>query len=184
MAVSNRYGPDTRCERIDCRGMELHTAGRHLDPRDKLYDGPGITLAALPHSVRGAAYKIIRDAPDLMPELIGLARALLYERERVAQVRVDGDRKEHRALLQAKDCEQHGEDIEVLGRQIIGRDRDYERVEAARVALLALLEGVLDLVNSYKSGHIPETVTVDSLMSRLDTASKSAIKAHDRAWKK
>jgi hypothetical protein len=43
-----KYGPDQPCQRSTCEDRPPHKGGRHLDPRDELYDGPTSTLRALP----------------------------------------------------------------------------------------------------------------------------------------
>jgi len=177
--MTQQHGPEALCQRTACSSLVgPHKAGRHLDPRDDLYDGPDLTLSVLPLAVRESARKIVREAPALMPEVIDMARHIEFLRDQLAAARVDGDRREHAAQLRSQDCKQHGKDIKKLDRQIHAMDQAQRRTEAARRALLGLLEAVQDLVDNHQQGHTAET-----LMSRLAQVVKKTGAAHDRAWK-
>lgn len=181
----SKYGPDEPCQRTACAGpVGPHEAGRHFNPRDELYDGPHGTLQVLPLAVRESARKLIREAPALMPEVVDLARHVEFLRGQVAAVQVDGDRRERAALLRSESCEQHGKDIEELGRQVHAMDWTAQANDAGRVALLGFLQVVEDFVRSHRAGKTNEDLTVDGLVDALDKAAKRASAAHMRAWKR
>lgn len=107
----SRFDKDTTCERTICAARDPHLAGRHLDPRDELYDGPGTMLAALPEEAYNPAVRILRQAPALMPEVVDLCHYIERLRRQVAAAQVDKDRQVLAAAKRAEDCEHHGEEI-------------------------------------------------------------------------
>jgi hypothetical protein len=170
------------CQRSTCAEREPHPGGRHLDQRDELYDGPGSLLQVLPPSVRDSARKIIREAPELMPEVVDLGNEIEFLRGQVAAVRVDADRRERAAMLRSADCEHHGREIEELGRRLGAVDRAGEKTEKARLALLGFMHAVDDLVRAYREGRTDPGLSVAELVDALAKASKKASDAHARAW--
>jgi hypothetical protein len=177
------HGPDQPCQRTSCSGPAGHPAGRHLDPRDELYDGPHPTLQILPLAVRDSARKIVQEAPALTPEVIDMAREIVRLRDQVVAVRVDRDRRERTALLRAESCEQHGKDIERLGQQITALDRSEQAAERGRMALVGLLHVIEDFVVKYRRGGFSGELTAQSLVDELDKAARKTSAAHMRAWK-
>jgi|ADGO01.1.fsa_nt_gi hypothetical protein len=180
----NRYGPDQPCQRTACAGRETHLAGRHLDPRDELYDGPHSTLTVLPLSVRESARRIVREAPALMPEVIDMAQEIERLRRQVAHVQVDRDHLVRDAMARSESCEHHGQEIAELGRQLRAADQSARAEEAGRVALLGFLQVVQDFVDAYRAGRGPADLTVTQVVDALDKAIKKAEAAHMRAWKR
>lgn len=182
--MTNRYGPDQPCQRTACAGRETHLAGRHLDPRDELYDGPGTTLRALPHSVRDSAHRIVREAPVLMPEVIDMAREIERLRDQVAAVQVDKDRQVRAAMARSESCEHHGQEIAELGRQLGAADQKARAEEAGRVALLGFLQVIRDFVQAHRSGQWSADITVARVVDGLAGAVKKTEAAHMKAWKR
>jgi hypothetical protein len=170
------------CQRSTCAEREPHPGGRHLDQRDELYDGPGSLLQVLPLGVQDSARKIIREAPELMPEVMDMAHEIEFLRGQVAAVRVDADRRERAAMLRSADCEHHGREIEELGRRLGAVDRAGEKTEKARLALLGFMHAVDDLVRAYREERTDPSLTVAELVDALAKAGKKAGDAHARAW--
>ena len=180
----NRYGPNQPCQRTACAGRETHLAGRHLDPRDELYDGPHSTLTVLPLSCRDSAWKIVDQAPALMPEVIDMAQEIQRLRDQVAHVQVDADRKIRDAMARSESCGDHGRQIKELSAQLHAADRRANAEDAGRVALLGFLQVVRDFVDAHRAGRGPADLTVTKMVDALDKAIKKAEAAHDRAWKR
>lgn len=177
------FGPKDRCQRTVCVNEHPpHLAGRHLDQRDELYDGPDTLLQVLPLAVRDSARKLVREAPALMPEVVDLGRHIEWLRDQVAHVRVDADRRERRALASAASCEQHGKDITYLGEQAASFEADARRNDAGRVALLGLLHQIEEFTREWRQGN-RDHVTVADVVSALEKAAKQTSAAHMRAWK-
>lgn len=171
------------CERTACATLERHKAGRHLDQRDELYDGPGSVLGILPVSVKESARKILREAPGLMPELMDLAHEVEFLRDQVAAVNVDKDRQVQEAMRRSESCEHHGEEIKELGRSMYAADQSQRQTESARLAMLGFFHAVEKAVNDYQGGQVRTEPTLKAFMEVLATAVKKASAAHDRAWK-
>lgn len=180
----DRYGPDRPCQRAACAGRETHLAGRHLDPRDELYDGPHSVLAVLPLSVRESARRIVREVPALIPEVIDMAQEIQRLRDQVAHVQVDADRQIRDAMARSESCEHHGQEIAELSRQLQAADRHARAEEAGRVELLGFLQAVRDLVDAHRAGRGPADLTVTQVVDALAKAVEQAEVAHDRAWKR
>jgi hypothetical protein len=170
------------CGRSACAERAPHPAGRHLDQRDELYDGPGSLLQVLPLSVRDSARKIIHEAPGLMPEVVDLANEVEFLRGQVAAVSVDKDRQVRAAMARSASCEHHGQEIEELGRQLGAMDRAGQKNEKARLALLGFMHAVDDLVQAHHEGRTAPDLTVAKVVDALAKASKRASDAHARAW--
>lgn len=180
----NRYGPDQPCQRTACAGRETHLAGRHLDPRDELYDGPHSTLQVLPLSVRESARRIVAEAPALMPEVIDMAREIRRLENQITHVQVDRDHKVLDAMARSKSCEEHGRQIKELSAQLGAADRRARAEEGGRVALLGFLQVVRDFVDAHRAGRGPADLTVAKVVDALAKAVKKAEAAHMRAWKR
>jgi hypothetical protein len=180
--TSNPYGPDKPCQRTKCATVPPHLAGRHLDQRDELYDGPDGLLQVLPLAVRDSARKLVREAPALMPEVVDMAKHIEFLGNQVAHVSVDADRRERRAMAAAESCEQHGKDIVGLNEQLHAADRRAEQNNNGRLALVSGLSQIEDYVNALLAGPLaPETSTV---LKALSKALRKTGDAHMRAWKK
>lgn len=178
-------GPDQPCQRVACiNSAGPHLAGRHLDPRDELYDGPHSTLTVLPLSCRDSARKIVDQAPALMPEVIDMAQEIERLRDQVAHVQVDADRKVREAMARSESCEHHGQEIVELGRQLHAADRRASAEEAGRIALLGFLQVVRDFVDAHRKGTAPGGLTVAKVVDALAKAIKKTEAAHTRAWKR
>lgn len=157
-----------KCERTGCPD---HDATEHLDPRHERYDGPEATFGALPADCRRAA-SALRTAGAPVPEIVTMAREILRLREQVAQVRVDADRQVREALAQGASCAEHGRQITELGQQLTHADRQAERNNRGRVALLALPHAIEKLPDSAQ-------ITV----AEMKKAARKVLDAHGRAWK-
>lgn len=177
--MENQYGPKSLCGRTKCAAGPPHLAGRHLDQRDELYDGPGPLLQVMPLAVRESARKIVRDAPELMPEVVDLAGHIQFLRDQVTHVQVDKDRKVREAMVRSESCEHHGEEIKALGEQLAYRDKAEQRAEAGRLALL----GFLHEVDRFLDAGGRSDLTVAELVEAFKRATKRAHAAHARAWK-
>lgn len=181
--LPSKYGPDATCQRTACAAIPPHKAGRHLDQRDELYDGPDALFQVLPLAVRDSARLLAKAHPEHLAEVVDLAKHIEFLREQVAHVRVDGDRRERDAMARSASCEHHGVEIEELGKQLHAADQRAERNDRGRLALLGLLHGLDDLVQLYQAGRIVQTLTVKQLMGSLAESVKKTNAAHARAWK-
>lgn len=170
------------CERTACAEKEPHEGGRHLDQRDELYDGPGSVLGVLPVSVNESARKILREAPELMPELMDLAHEIEFLRDQVAAVSVDKDRQVREAMRRSESCEHHGEEIRDLSESMYAADQHQRRTEAGRLVMLGFFHAVQKAVEDYGRDQ-PVRATLKAFMEVLAGAVKKAGAAHDRAWK-
>lgn len=187
MTTTNRYDSGNRnhtmtCTRSTCEGKPAHEAGRHLDQRSEHYDGPDTLLAATSMYVRGSARKIVRDAPELTPEVVDLVTYIEFLGDQATHARVDRDRGIREASARALDCQAHGDVIKALEDQVAGFDASARRSEAGRLAVLGLLFELDKVTRAYRDGH--DIGTMSALIKALEEASKKTNAAHDRAWKR
>lgn len=187
MPITSRYDPGdpnhrVTCTRTKCAELERapHPAGLHLDQRSEFYDGPDTQLAATSMYVRGSAWKIIRDAPGLTPEVVDLVTYIDFLEDQATHARVDRDRGIREASARALDCGAHGEVIKALETQVHAFDQSAARSEAGRLAVLGFLFAVDQLLD----GTLRPGLTVAQLVTALKDASKKTHAAHDRAWKR
>jgi hypothetical protein len=187
MTTTNRYDPSNpnhkvTCTRTKCTELERapHPAGVHLDQRHEFYDGPDTQLAATSMYVRASAWKIVRDAPALTPEVVDLVTYVGFLEDQATHARVDRDRGIRDASARALDCGSHGEVIKALEAQVHAFDQSAARSEAGRLAVLGLLFAVDELVG----GTLRPDLTVAELVAALKAAAKKTHAAHDRAWKR
>lgn len=171
------------CQRRECADLEPHPGGRHLDQRDELYDGPGLSLDGLPLSVRDSAKTILRAAPAVMPELVDMANEINWLRKQLAHVSVEKDRQVREAMRRSESCEHHGREIKELGEQLYAADQRAEKIERARLALLGLYQSLKEAVDAYQGGLVRSEPTLKAFMGTLAAFVKKAGAAHDRAWK-
>lgn len=155
----NSYGPTDPCRRTGC-APDPHLAGRHLDPRDELYDGPDWTIRALPSTIQDPAVKILRGAPQLMPELMDLIHHMGLLSDQIAHISVDRDHKVREALARSADCRTHGQDITALNAALTAADEAHRRCDAGRRAL------------------------IDFLTTTDDTTRLRALAVHEKAWRR
>lgn len=174
-------GPE--CAPALCRANGDHPVGRHLDQRDELYDGPGLSLDGLPLSVRDSAKTILRAAPAVMPELVDMANEINWLRKQLAHVSVEKDHQVREAMARSASCEHHGKEIEELGKALYAADQRERKVEAARLALLGFYQSVKDAVTAYEEGRVRTEPTLKAFMGTLGAFVKRAGAAHDRAWR-
>lgn len=174
-------GPE--CAPAPCRANGDHPAGRHLDQRDELYDGPGLSLDGLPLSVRDSAKTILRAAPAVMPELVDMANEINWLRKQLAHVSVEKDHQVRDAMARSASCEHHGKEIEELGKALYAADQRAEKIERARLALLGLYQSLKEAVDAYQGGRVRTEPTLKAFMGTLAAFVKKAGAAHDRAWK-
>lgn len=165
-----------------CADIPAHSGTRHNDPRDELYDGPASLLQVLPLAVRESARKIVAEAPALTPEVVDLGNHIQFLRDQVAHVRVDKDRQVRDAMARSESCEHHGEEIKALGAQVHHFNRQSDKNDAGRVALLGFLHAVDESVRFHREGKTNPDVTVDKIMDALAEMSRKAHAAHTRAW--
>jgi hypothetical protein len=168
------------CQRKACATLPPHPGGRHLDQRDELYDGPGISVDTLPGSVRDSARVILRQAPGVMPELVDMANEINWLRDQVAHLGVQRDQAVRDAMARSESCEHHGEEIKELRKALSAADRLQLRTEGGRIALLGFLHAVDKLLGGSPSLR---NITVPELIGALKRAAKKTRAAHDRAWK-
>jgi hypothetical protein len=128
------------CERTTCADAP-HDAREHLDPRHERYDGPSITLGALPHDARRAARALIASGAPVA-EVVDLAREILRLREQVAAVRVDADRQVREASRRALDCDDHGRIIREAEAQVDHYSKAHRETDAERVRYLTCLHEI------------------------------------------
>lgn len=185
--MKTNYGPDAPCQRTTgpCVNADPHLGGAHIDPRHPLYDGPGLTIETLPITARRAAQTLLR-AGAPMPEVVDMAKEIHRLREQVAQVRVDKDRAVQAASERALDCTDHGKQIQRLEEQVHFFDRQADKNDAGRIALLGFLHQIRETVSGARqrerlSQPLPST---KDFIDVLEQAEKKASAAHDRAWSK
>jgi hypothetical protein len=188
MSVTNRYDPTNpnhkvACTRTKCAELDRapHPSGVHLDQRHEFYDGPQTQMAATSMYIRDSARKIIRNAPELMPEVVDLVTYVGFLSDQTTHARVDRDRGIREAGAKALDCEAHGEVIKGLQDQVHAFGKSAERSEAGRLVALGFLHAV-DQVLERAEWVLPETL--DQLLAALASASRKTHAAHDRAWKR
>lgn len=181
--MTNQHGPEATCRRTACAPLPPHKAGRHLDQRDELYDGPDTLLQVLPLRVRDSARALVRRHPESMPEVVDLAKHIEFLRDQVAHLQVEMDRKVREAMARSESCEHHGEEIKGLSEQLHAADQASTRNNNGRLALLALLHALDDFIELHGRGQIVKTMTVKDLVTWLTKATKKTHAAHARAWK-
>lgn len=140
-------GPTDPCERTSCAAEPAHPGGAHLDPTHPLYDGPDISLSALPAAVRLPAFALLHAARHDSWQLITVHRALhAFAREihglrdQIAAVRVDRDRGIRDALARAEDCTEHGEGLRHERHQAYWFSRLADRLDAERIIWLTAVD--------------------------------------------
>lgn len=166
-----RFGPDAPCERTACTDEPAHKGGEHIDPRSTRYDGPSVTVTALPEGPRRAARALLA-AGAPVPEVVDLVNEIHRLRDQVAAVQVDKDRQVRKASDRALSCEAHGEQIKALEGQVTHFDRVAARNDRGRLALLQLPHEIAELRDD-----APPTV------ADLKRAARKVLDAHGRAWK-
>lgn len=181
--MTNEFGPQAICKRTACVEIDPHKAGRHLDQRDELYDGPDSLLQVLPLAVRDSARRLVREAPALMPEVVDLAEHIEFLRGQVAHASVDKDRQVREAMARSESCEHHGQEIRQLSEQVHHFDRSADKHDRGRIALLGGLQAVRDFTDAYRAGKTPADLTVEQVVSALEAHLRKAYAAHERAWK-
>jgi hypothetical protein len=181
--MTNRYGPEATCQRTACATAPPHKAGRHLDQRDELYDGPDSLLQVLPLAVRDSARLLVKAHPEHLAEVVDLAKHIEFLRDQIAHIRVDMDHKVRDAMARSESCEHHGEEIKGLSAQLHAADERAERNDRGRVALLALLHAVEDFLELHRRDQLIKTLTVAKVIEWLTKATKRTSAAHARAWK-
>jgi hypothetical protein len=183
--LATEYGPNKPCQRTSCAAGGPHLGGAHIDPRSPLYDGPEITVNALPAAARDACYNLLH-AGASVPDVIDLAKEIHRLLDQVAAVRVDMDRQVRAAGVRALDCEEHGKDIARLEEQLTHSDKSARQNDAGRVALLsgfhAIEDGITVLRDKIKRGDpVPE---LSKVLDVFGKAIERASAAHKRAWSK
>lgn len=181
--TDNQYGPDKPCQRTACATLPVHKAGRHLDQRDELYDGPDTLLQVLPLRVRDSARALIKRHPASMPEVVDLAKHIEFLRDQVAHLHVEMDRKVCEAMARSGDCEHHGTEIKALGEQLHAASQQADRNNNGRLALLAFTHAVDDFLELHRRGQVVKTLTVKNMIDWLSKAVQRTHAAHARAWK-
>jgi hypothetical protein len=183
--LAREYGPDKPCKRTACADGPPHLGGAHIDPRNSLYDGPDITVNALPMAARDACRNLLA-AGASVPDVVDLAREIHRLRRQVAAVRVDMDRQVRAAMQRAGDCEEHGKDIRRLEEQVDHFDKAATRDNAGRLALLNGLYPIEDAVRGLQD-KARRGEKVPDLTAVLDVFAKAIERtyaAHKRAWSK
>ncbi len=181
--TDNPYGPDKTCQRTKCATVPPHKAGRHLDQRDELYDGPDSLLQVLPLAVRDSARLLVKAHPEHMAEVVDLANHIEFLRSQIAHIQVDMDHKVRDAMARSELCEVHGEEIKGLSKQLHAADERAEKNDRGRLALLAFTHAVDDFLELHRRGQVVKTLTVKTLIEWLAKAVKKTHDAHARAWK-
>lgn len=193
----NQHGPDRPCRRFACatEADADHLGGAHLDPTDRAhYDGIGMLAGAMPHRVRDAISPLLKhvgaydhppaagDTPlraHVETALDAACREIDRLRQQVAHVSVDADHRVRDAMARSTDCDQHGEEIQEQARMFERLAADRDRVEAARLALLAEHQAIIDFLDTYDSGRAVRDVP--ALVESLRTMTSKATRAHRRA---
>jgi hypothetical protein len=190
MTMTNRYDSGNpnhtmTCTRLACSGPDVpvHEAGRHLDQRSPFYDGPDIQFQAASMYVRPSAWKIVRTAPELTPEVVDLVTYIGFLEDQATAARVDRDRGIREASKRALDCQAHGEVIKGLEDQVAGIDRSRASSEGGRLALLGFLTAVDQFTERYRKDE-GQDPALEPVVDALERMSKSTHAAHTRAWSK
>jgi hypothetical protein len=183
--LATEYGPDKPCKRTACADGDPHLGGAHIDPRNPLYDGPDITVNALPMTARDACRNLLA-AGASVPDVVDLAREIHRLRDQVAAVQVDRDRQVRAASARALDCEEHGKDIRQLEEQVDHFDRAADKNDAGRVALLGGLHQLEDAIRALQESarrgdEVPDLKTVLDVFAKAIERTRAA---HKRAWSK
>ncbi|TDC35706.1 hypothetical protein [Micromonospora sp. KC213] len=169
--MTARFGADAPCERTACASEPAHVGGEHIDPRSPRYDGPRVTVTALPEGPRRAARALLA-AGAPVAEVVDLVEEIHRLRNQVAAVQVDADRQVRAASERALSCEAHGEVIRGLEAQVTHFERQAAKNDRGRIALLGLPHALEDLKADAR-------VTV----ADLKKAARKVLDAHGRAWK-
>lgn len=182
---TREYGPDKPCKRTACANGNPHLGGAHIDPRNPLYDGPEITVDALPMVARDACRRLLA-AGASVPDIVDLAEAVHRLGDQVAAVRVDMDRQVRAAIAWAADCDEHGKDIRRLEELVALLDEQSKHNNAGRLALLGGLFPIEDAIralqqNIFHGDPVPDLKTV---LGVLSDALVRTYAAHKRAWSK
>jgi hypothetical protein len=183
--TAREYGPNKPCQRTACADGDPHLGGVHIDPRNPLYDGPDITVNALPAVARDACRNLLA-AGASVPDVIDLANEIHRLRDQVAAVRVDMDRQVWAAMQRAGDCGEHGKDIHRLEEQVDHFDRAAAQNDAGRVALLGGLHQLEDAIRMLqeqggRGEKVPDLALVLDVFAK---AIERTYAAHKRAWSK
>lgn len=165
------------CKPALCRADGDHPGTDHLDPRSPHYSGP-----ILPGYREGEAFRtILAVLPDTLDTRVAvhhLVEALHTAEQQAVHARVDRDRGIREAMARSESCDVHGQEIKALGEQLHAIDRQRERTERARIALLGFLHAVDELVRAPRSD-----LTVAQILAVLAKASKKTSDAHARAYR-
>lgn len=180
-----QYGPDKPCQRTACADGDPHLGGAHIDPRHPLYDGPDITVNALPAIAQNACRRLLA-AGASVPEVVDLAEEIHRLGDQVAAIRVDMDRQVQAAIARSADCEAHGEDIRRLEELADLLQKQADHNNAGRLALLNALYPIEDSIralqqNIFHGDPVPDLKTVLGVIS---DALVRVHAAHKRAWSK
>lgn len=169
------------CAPAPCRDDAGHVGGDHLNPRSEHYDGP-----ILPGYREGEAWRtilaVLPDTPETRVAVHHLVEAHREADQQAVHARVDRDRGIREAMARSLSCEEHGREIEELGRQLGAADQRAERNDRARLALLGFTHAVDELVRAHREGRTDPGLSVAKLVDALAKASKKAHDAHARAW--
>ncbi|WP_329105564.1 hypothetical protein OG792_32960 [Micromonospora sp. NBC_01699] len=185
MSVPRQHGPAATCRRTACADRPTHVGGVHIDARHPLYDGPDISIRALPSRPRTAARTLLT-AGAPVPEVIDLVNEIHGLREQAGHLMVDKDRAVREAMRRADDCETHGADLIALGKQAHHFDEQARRNDASRVAVLSALWQFRDVVNALRTRERAGDVLPSSaeLVEMFGKALDKVSASHDRAWRK
>lgn len=205
------YGPDKLCRRTACiedawRTSTLkvppptgdHLGGVHLDPTDRAhYDGLRTSYGAAPYAVKNATHALmVRSGAfvgrpddhdtDLRRDTEIALQACFDEidrlRQQVAHVQVDKDHAVRAASARALDCEAHGDVIRQTEAQVTHFEQARDRVEKARLVLLAEHHTITELLGAATDGTLKADLTVTDLIDALRKIHVKTSAAHRRAF--
>jgi len=189
--VTTENGPNAPCRRTACAEYGAHRGGLHLDPASALWDGPEITIGALGHQQRDAAWTLRRLATvdnrhEVDVAVYTFAREIHRLREAIGHLRVDRDRSVRAASERALDCVEHGKIIVDLEAQVHKCDTARRHTEDARRVLLGLLHQITSTVTAMRTRtKLGEPLPSGAeFVDVLDKAARKTSSAHARMWKK
>ena len=144
-------GPLEPCGRTACAAEPAHLGGVHLDPTHRLYDGPDISLNALPAAVRVPVFVLLHAArrdgwnmPAVNLALHHIAEEIHRLQQQNAAVRVDRDRGIRAAQARAEDCTEHGTALRHESHQAYWFSILADRTDAERLVWLTGIDAISD----------------------------------------
>lgn len=144
------------------------------------------SIQAMNSAPRKAAQAILAAAPQTEDAVADLVKEIHHWKDAWAAVTVDKDRSVRAASDRALDCEHHGKIIKDLEAQLDHVDKDRERIEKGR---LALLGGIFAFDKFVAAADVKAKLgeplpDAGAIVEAMRTTLKKVHAAHTRAWKR